>query len=80
MSATCDAKAVPAIGFFERYLTAWVALCILVGIGLGQGLPDLFKAIGAMEVAQGQPAGGAADLGDDHPHAAQESTLVPCIR
>ncbi|HHQ4914368.1 arsenic resistance protein [Aeromonas veronii] len=52
MSATCDAKAVPAIGFFERYLTAWVALCILVGIGLGQGLPDLFKAIGAMEVAK----------------------------
>lgn len=38
--------------FFERYLTAWVALCILVGIGLGQGLPSLFKAIGAMEVAR----------------------------
>ncbi|MBL0456945.1 ACR3 family arsenite efflux transporter [Aeromonas enteropelogenes] len=52
MSATCDAKSQPAIGFFERYLTAWVALCILVGIGLGQGLPDLFKAIGAMEVAK----------------------------
>ncbi|MFQ2193747.1 ACR3 family arsenite efflux transporter [Aeromonas jandaei] len=52
MSTNCDAKAVPAIGFFERYLTAWVALCILVGIGLGQGLPDLFKAIGAMEVAK----------------------------
>ncbi|MBL0673755.1 ACR3 family arsenite efflux transporter [Aeromonas dhakensis] len=52
MSATCDAKSQPAIGFFERYLTAWVALCILVGIGLGQGLPELFKAIGAMEVAR----------------------------
>lgn len=52
MSATCDAKSQPAIGFFERYLTAWVALCILVGIGLGQGLPELFKAIGAMEVAK----------------------------
>jgi len=47
MAANCDTKAVPAIGFFERYLTAWVALCIVVGIGLGQGLPDLFKAIGA---------------------------------
>ncbi|MCE9864091.1 arsenical-resistance protein, partial [Aeromonas caviae] len=47
MSASCEAKAAPAIGFFERYLTAWVALCILVGIGLGQGLPSLFKAIGA---------------------------------
>ena len=52
MSASCEAKAAPAIGFFERYLTAWVALCILVGIGLGQGLPSLFKAIGAMEVAR----------------------------
>ena len=52
MSASCEAKAAPAIGFFERYLTAWVALCILVGIGLGQGVPDLFKAIGAMEVAK----------------------------
>lgn len=41
-----------AIGFFERYLTAWVALCILVGIGLGQGFPSLFRAIGALEVAK----------------------------
>ncbi|MBZ6071686.1 ACR3 family arsenite efflux transporter [Aeromonas schubertii] len=40
------------IGFFERYLTAWVALCILVGIALGQGLPGLFKTIGALEVAR----------------------------
>ncbi|HHQ4572364.1 TPA: ACR3 family arsenite efflux transporter [Aeromonas veronii] len=52
MSATCDAKDVPDIGFFERYLTAWVRLGIPVGIGLGQGLPDLFKAIGTMEVAK----------------------------
>lgn len=42
----------PAIGFFERYLTAWVALCILSGIFLGQTLPQLFQAIGHMEVAQ----------------------------
>jgi arsenite transporter len=52
MSVASDAKALPAIGFFERYLSAWVALCILVGIGLGQGLPALFKAIGAMEIAR----------------------------
>jgi ACR3 family arsenite transporter len=36
---------------FERFLTFWVALCIVVGIGLGQLLPDAFRAIGAMEVA-----------------------------
>jgi arsenite transporter len=37
---------------FERYLTFWVALCIGVGIGLGQLVPGLFHAIGAVEIAQ----------------------------
>jgi ACR3 family arsenite transporter len=41
-----------AMGFFERYLTLWVALCIVGGILLGQALPRLFQAIGRMEVAQ----------------------------
>ncbi|UZN50704.1 ACR3 family arsenite efflux transporter [Cupriavidus cauae] len=40
------------IGFFERYLTIWVALCIVAGILLGQWFPGVFQAIGAMEVAQ----------------------------
>jgi ACR3 family arsenite transporter len=40
-----------AIGFFERYLTVWVALCIVGGILLGQTLPAFFQAVGAMEVA-----------------------------
>ena len=37
---------------FERYLTVWVALCILAGVALGLFLPDLFQAIGHVEVAQ----------------------------
>ncbi|MDO6962879.1 ACR3 family arsenite efflux transporter [Rhizobium alvei] len=37
---------------FERYLTIWVGLCIIVGIALGHFLPDLFQAVGAMEVAR----------------------------
>jgi ACR3 family arsenite transporter len=41
----------PAIGFFERYLTLWVALCIVVGIILGQRFPGPFVAIAAMEIA-----------------------------
>jgi ACR3 family arsenite transporter len=41
----------PAIGFFERYLTVWVALCIVAGVLLGQLLPGVFQAIGRMEVA-----------------------------
>jgi len=42
----------PALGFFERYLTVWVALCIVTGIVLGQVLPALFQAVGRMEVAR----------------------------
>lgn len=42
----------PAIGFFERYLTVWVALCIVAGIALGQVAPGFFRAIGALEVAR----------------------------
>lgn len=36
---------------FERYLTLWVALCILVGITLGQLFPSVFHVIGGAEVA-----------------------------
>lgn len=39
------------LSFFERYLTAWVALCIVAGIALGQGLPRVFRVISNMEVA-----------------------------
>ena len=31
------------MGKFERYLTVWVALCIIVGIGLGQAVPGPFQ-------------------------------------
>ena len=37
---------------FERYLTLWVFLCIVLGVALGQFFPDLFQAVGALEVAQ----------------------------
>jgi arsenite transporter len=42
----------PAINFFERYLSVWVALCIVVGVALGQFFPSAFKAIASLEVAQ----------------------------
>ncbi|WP_213957674.1 MULTISPECIES: ACR3 family arsenite efflux transporter [unclassified Variovorax] len=45
-------KQAPVIGFFERNLTWWVALCIVAGVGLGQWLPGLSHAVGAMEVAR----------------------------
>jgi ACR3 family arsenite transporter len=36
---------------FERYLSLWVALCIVVGIALGHALPGVFQVIGSAEVA-----------------------------
>ena len=39
------------MSLFERYLTVWVALCIVAGIALGHWMPGLFHAIGAAEVA-----------------------------
>ncbi len=40
------------MNIFERYLTVWVFICIVVGIFLGQLLPDAFQAIGRIEFAQ----------------------------
>ncbi len=36
---------------FERYLSVWVFLCILAGIGLGQLFPDLVRIVGGLEIA-----------------------------
>ncbi len=56
MSAQCDITAKTAagaeIGFFERWLTLWVFLCIAVGIGLGQIFPAAFRFLGSLEVAR----------------------------
>jgi len=48
---TAPGKA-PSMGTFERYLTLWVALCIVVGIGLGQVLPGVFHALGTATIAE----------------------------
>jgi ACR3 family arsenite transporter len=37
---------------FERYLTLWVALCIVAGVAFGHLVPAVFHDIGALEVAQ----------------------------
>jgi arsenite transporter len=42
----------PAMGTFERFLTVWVALCIIAGIALGQMIPGVFHVIGDATVAQ----------------------------
>ena len=37
---------------FERYLSVWVLLCIVMGVALGQWQPTVFQAIGGMEIAR----------------------------
>ena len=49
--ATKQASGAP-LGFFERYLTLWVFLCIVAGTLLGLVVPEAAQAIGALEVAQ----------------------------
>jgi len=41
----------PAMGFFERYLTLWVGLCIVAGIALGRLAPGLAETLDAMSLS-----------------------------
>ena len=56
MSAQCESTAKMSAGaqmpFFERYLSVWVFLCILAGIGLGHFVPGAFHAVAAVELAK----------------------------
>ncbi|MBF0246871.1 MAG: ACR3 family arsenite efflux transporter [Alphaproteobacteria bacterium] len=40
------------MGVFGRYLTLWVALCIVIGISLGSLFPAPFQSIGGLEIAK----------------------------
>ena len=40
------------MGFFEKYLTLWVALCIIVGVALGYLAPGIFQIFGRIQLAQ----------------------------
>ena len=40
------------MGMFARYLTLWVFLCIVAGVGLGHLFPRFFEALGRMSVAE----------------------------
>ena len=76
MSSQCETTARRAAGaqmpFFERYLSLWVALCIVAGIALGHFMPGFFESPGRDGDRQRQPAGCRADLADDPAHAAED--------
>jgi arsenite transporter len=56
MSAQCEVTTKKAanepMSLFERYLTLWVFICIVVGITLGHWVPSVFHALGNLEIAQ----------------------------
>ncbi len=49
---SCE-QAGKGIGFFERYLTVWVILCIVAGIALGRVAPGVAKALDGMAIYVG---------------------------
>ncbi|MGO8917396.1 MAG: ACR3 family arsenite efflux transporter [Stellaceae bacterium] len=51
-AAPSTRRAAPSLGIVERYLSVWVALCIVVGIALGRLLPAPFHALGSATVAE----------------------------
>ena len=59
------------MSLFERYLTLWVALCIVVGIALGHFFPGRLPCRRRGRGGARQPAGRGADLADDHSDADQ---------
>lgn len=56
MSSQCEMAVKIAadapMSIFERFLSIWVLLCIVIGIAAGQAAPGVFQAIGRLEVAQ----------------------------
>jgi len=48
-----EATAVKRLAFFERYLSVWVFLCMVVGVALGNLLPGVTAALSRMQFGQG---------------------------
>lgn len=44
-------ETIAGISFFERYLTLWVALCMVIGVLIGQLLPSVPEFLGRFEYA-----------------------------
>lgn len=52
MTAIPQTAPPPAMNLFERFLTVWVGLCIVVGVALGHFLPGLFANVASAEIAK----------------------------
>jgi ACR3 family arsenite transporter len=52
-ATTIPAVAPKRLNFFERYLSLWVLLCMIVGVALGKVLPGVVAALSKLEFGQG---------------------------
>ena len=52
-TATAPKQAKEGLGFFERYLSLWVGLCMVAGVILGKLLPSWIQALRGFEFASG---------------------------
>jgi ACR3 family arsenite transporter len=50
---TAESKTKKHLGFFERYLTLWVFLCMVVGVALGKWMPVLTASLGELQFGRG---------------------------
>ena len=51
-------EAAPVMGRFERYLSAWVALCMLAGLAIGKSAPGAVQALRSLEIGHGSQVNG----------------------
>ncbi len=58
MAIVEEKKTMKRLGFFERYLTIWVALCMVAGVILGKLLPGLTAAVRSLEFGEGSQVNG----------------------
>jgi ACR3 family arsenite transporter len=49
-SEACITKEAKGLGFFERYLTVWVLLCIVAGIVLGKAAPGVARYLDSLAI------------------------------
>ena len=71
-TAAAPSTAKPAMSVFERFLTFWVALCIVAGIALGQLLPGVLPRDRQRDRGAGQHPGRGARVADDRADAAED--------
>jgi len=49
----CATKAPRGLGFFEKYLTVWVLLCIALGVALGRVAPGTARFLDSLSIEVG---------------------------